>query len=129
MAGGRGGEDAVLADEELLDAIGGANLGDELDHLWVPVAAVAADDEKGAWGGAGQKARVSGLVCLHQAMRTIDAFGDGEEDAGDKGLAVVRLLEDGDLFAETGTGRPRQSAAGGTWERMPSKSYVPGFWS
>lgn len=47
VTGGGGGEDAVLADEELLDAMGGANLCDELDHLGVPVAAIAADDEEG----------------------------------------------------------------------------------
>ena len=34
---------------------------------------------------------------------TFYAFGDRQENGGDKGLAVVRLLEDGDLFAKAGT--------------------------
>jgi len=48
MAGGRRRQYAVLADEQLLDAVGGADLGNQLDDLGVPVAAVAADDEKGS---------------------------------------------------------------------------------
>jgi hypothetical protein len=47
MAGGRGREDAVLADEQLLDAVAGTDLGDQLDDFGVPVATVAADDEEG----------------------------------------------------------------------------------
>ena len=47
MAGGGGRQDAVLADEELLDAVGGPDLGDELDYLGVPVASIAADDQEG----------------------------------------------------------------------------------
>lgn len=34
---------------------------------------------------------------------TFDALRDGQEDTGDKGLAVMGLLEDGDLFSKTGT--------------------------
>lgn len=48
MAGSRRGEDTILPDEELLDAVGGTNLGNQLDHLWVPKATIAANDEKGA---------------------------------------------------------------------------------
>lgn len=35
--------------------------------------------------------------------RTLRALGDGEENAGDEGFGVVGLLENGDLFAKTGT--------------------------
>jgi hypothetical protein len=51
-----------------------------LHDFWVPVAAIATDDEKGAIG----------------------AFRNGEEDGGDEVLGVVGLLEDLDLFAEAG---------------------------
>lgn len=49
MAGSWSGEDTVVTDEELLDTIGGTNLGNELDHLRVVVAAIATDDEKRAY--------------------------------------------------------------------------------
>lgn len=80
VAGGGSAEDAVVADDELLDTVGGADLCNQLQHLWVPVPAIAADDEGGVLG----------------------ALGDGEEDGGDEGLCVVWLLEDLDLFAEAG---------------------------
>jgi hypothetical protein len=44
VAGGRCAEDAVLADQELLDAVRGTELCDQLGDLWVPVAAVTAND-------------------------------------------------------------------------------------
>jgi len=78
MASGGRAENAALADDELADAVGGADLGDELGDLRVPVAAVAANDQSAV----------------------LDALGDGEEDAGDEGLAVVWLLEDPDLLAQ-----------------------------
>jgi hypothetical protein len=46
MAGSWSGEDTVVTDEELLDTVGGTNLGNELDHFRVVVAAIATDDEK-----------------------------------------------------------------------------------
>lgn len=46
MASSRGRQNTVLADEELLDTIGSADLGNQLDDLGVPVAAITADDEK-----------------------------------------------------------------------------------
>lgn len=49
MAGGGGGEDAVLTDEKLLDAVGSSDLGDQLDDLGVPVAAITTDDEERAY--------------------------------------------------------------------------------
>jgi len=55
-----------------------------LDNLGIPVSAVTADDEKSAF-------------C---------ALGNGKEDGSDEGFAVVRLLEDGDLLAKTGSARP-----------------------
>ncbi len=47
MAGGRGRENAILADQELLDTVGRADLGNQLDHLRVPVSAITADDKEG----------------------------------------------------------------------------------
>lgn len=49
MAGGRRRQDAILADQELLDTVGSTNLGNQLDNLWVPIPPVAADDEESAW--------------------------------------------------------------------------------
>ncbi len=46
MAGSRGGQDTVLADEELLDAVGSANLGNQLDDFRVPKASIATNDEE-----------------------------------------------------------------------------------
>jgi hypothetical protein len=48
MAGSRSGQDAVLADQELFDAVCRSDLCNQLDDLRVPVTAVAANDEKGA---------------------------------------------------------------------------------
>lgn len=46
MAGGGCGQNAVLADEELLDAVCGTNLGNNLDDLRVPETAVTANDKE-----------------------------------------------------------------------------------
>lgn len=64
MAGGRCAEDAILADQELLDAVCGTNLCNELGDLWVPVAAITTNDEE----------------------RVLDAFRDREENAGNESL-------------------------------------------
>jgi len=40
------GKNAILADEKLLHAIGSSYLGNQLDHLGVPEAAVTANDEE-----------------------------------------------------------------------------------
>jgi len=81
VASGRCAHDAILADQELLDAIGSTDLGNGLSDLRVPVPTITADNEE----------------------RTLDAFGDGLEDTGDESLRVVLLLEDLDLLAETRT--------------------------
>lgn len=79
MTGSRRAHDAILTDQELLDAIGSTNLGNDLSNLWVPEATITANDEE----------------------RALDTLGDRLEDAGDKGLGVVLLLEDLDLLAQT----------------------------
>lgn len=81
MAGSWGTEDAVLSDQELLDTICSTDLCNCLNDLRVVVATVTANNEE----------------------RTLNAFGNGEEDAGDEGLGVVGLLEDDDLLAKTRT--------------------------
>lgn len=48
MAGSGSGQNAVLADEQLLDTIGGTDLCDQLDNLGVPVPAITANNQEGA---------------------------------------------------------------------------------
>lgn len=83
VAGSRGTEDPVLANNQLLHSIGGTDLGDLLDGVRVVVTTVATDDEESVLG----------------------AFGDGEESAGDEGLGVVLLLEDLDLLSQARAGQ------------------------
>ena len=83
VAGGRSGHDAVLADEELLHAICGTDLCNDLGDLGVVEAAITTDDEGGA----------------------LSTLGDGVEDGGNEVLGVVGLLEDLDLLAEAGAVR------------------------
>ena len=47
VAGGRRRQDAILADQELLDTVCRANFGNQLDDLWVPEPAIAANNEEG----------------------------------------------------------------------------------
>lgn len=49
MAGSWRRQDTVLADEELLDAVCGTNLGNQLDHLGVIETTVATNDEERAY--------------------------------------------------------------------------------
>ena len=81
-----GAENPILSDQKLLHSICSANLGDQLRDLRIVEASISTDDEE----------------------TTFCAFGDGEEDAGDEGLAIVWLLKDGDLFTEA---RPAQPSA------------------
>lgn len=87
---GGGGEDAVLADDEVRDAVACCDLDDLLDALGGVEASVSADDE-GRVGGAGG--------------------GDPFEDGLDKVLGVVLLLKDDDParrdWDEWGTSLPR----------------------
>ena len=76
-------ENAILSHQDLLDTVGGTDLCDLGDHLGVVVTAIATNDEEG----------------------TFNTLGDGEENASDEGLGVVRLLEDLDLLAKPGAGR------------------------
>ena len=46
MASCRRGENAVLADQELLDSVGSTNLGNDLDDLWVPEAAITTNNKE-----------------------------------------------------------------------------------
>lgn len=49
MAGSRCGQDAVLADEQLLDAVRGTNLGDQLNDLGVVETTITTNDEERAY--------------------------------------------------------------------------------
>lgn len=79
VASSGGGENAILAHQELLDTIGGTDLGDLGDDFRVVVTAIATNDQEGV----------------------LDTLGDGEEDASNEGLGVVGLLENLDLLAKT----------------------------
>ena len=68
-----------MTDDQLLYAIGSANLDDELCDFRVPVATVTADDKSAVLG----------------------TFRDRKDDGGDKVLRVVFLLKDLDFLTET----------------------------
>jgi hypothetical protein len=101
MARGWCREDSILSDQKLLDAIGRADFGNQLDHLRIPVPAIATDDKKGALTLA-----VSNWFPIlipptsSSPQLTFNALWDGQQDACDKGFAIMRLLEHGDLFAK-----------------------------
>lgn len=80
VAGSGGGHDAILADEELLHAVGRSDLCNDLGDLGVVETAITTDDEGSA----------------------LSALGDGLEDGSNEVLGVVGLLEDLDLLAEAG---------------------------
>jgi hypothetical protein len=72
----------MLADQQLLDAIGGTDLCDLGDDLRVVVTAITANDKEGV----------------------LDTLGDRQENASNEGFRVVSLLKDLDLLAKTGAG-------------------------
>lgn len=79
VASSRSTQDAILANEQLLDTVGSADLGDLLDNLRVEIATITTDDEES----------------------TFSTFRDGEKHTSDEGFGVVGLLEDGDLLTKT----------------------------
>ena len=83
VASGRCTHDAVLADQQLLDAIGGGDLGNLADHYIVVETTITTNDEE----------------------RVLDTLGNGQENTGDERFGVVGLLEDLNLLAETRTER------------------------
>jgi hypothetical protein len=46
VAGSWCAHNAILADQQLLDAVGSTDLGDQLGDLWVPVSAIATNDKE-----------------------------------------------------------------------------------
>jgi hypothetical protein len=83
VTGGWCTQDAILADQELLDAIRSTNLGDQLSDLGVPVPAITTNNKEGS----------------------SNALGDRLKDASYEGLGVVVLLENLDFLTETRTKR------------------------
>ena len=79
MASCRGAQDAILSDQQLLDAVCSSNASNELDGFGVVESAITTDNKE----------------CVLGALR------DREQDAGHEGLGVVLLLESGDLLPET----------------------------
>lgn len=102
VASSRGTHDAILADQQLLDAIGGTDLGDLGNDLRVVVTAIATNDEE----------------------RVLDTLGDGQENAGDEGLGVMSLLKDLDLLAEAGAGERVRWDNGGVADNLRSRLLV-----
>jgi hypothetical protein len=78
VTGSRSTQNAVLANNEFLDSISSSNLCNELSHFWVPVATITSNDQGASF----------------------NAFGNGEQDGGNKSLTVVWLLKDLDLFTK-----------------------------
>ncbi len=72
-------ENAILADQQLLDTIRSSNLSNELDNFWVPVSSITTNDEESS----------------------LSSLRDSEEDRCDKGLGVVWLLENSDLLSQS----------------------------
>ncbi len=66
MAGGRSGKDAVLTDKELLDTVGGANLGDQLDDLGVPVASIPPNHQERAYSSCSHQLQVFCVCAVSQ---------------------------------------------------------------
>lgn len=75
---GRCAEDAVLSDQEFLYPVRRADLRNELRNFWVVEAAISSNYEEAS----------------------VHTLRYGKKDTSDEGLAVVRLLEDFDLFAK-----------------------------
>jgi hypothetical protein len=78
MAGSRSAENAMLSDDQFLDSICSTDLCNQLRDLWVPIPSITTNDKE----------------------RSFYTFGYGQEDRGNEGLAVVGLLEDGDLLSK-----------------------------
>ncbi len=79
MTGRRCAQYTILPDQQLLDSVCSTNLGDQMHHFRVVVSSISSYNEEA----------------------TFRTFGYGEDDAGDKRFAVVRLLEDSDLLSKS----------------------------
>jgi hypothetical protein len=88
MAGSRRAQNTVLANEQLLDAVCCSDLCNLLYDLGIVESAITANDKE----------------------RSFDTFGDGEEDRGDEGLAIVLLLKDCDLLAQSRCAWPMRNS-------------------
>ena len=69
----------ILPNQQLLHSICSTDFGNQLHDLGVVVASISSNDQEAA----------------------LNAFGNGEEDACDERLAIVKLLEDGDLLSKS----------------------------
>jgi hypothetical protein len=49
MAGCGSRQNAILSDQELLDAIGSADFGNQLDNFWIPKSSITTDDKERVW--------------------------------------------------------------------------------
>jgi hypothetical protein len=69
----------------------------------------------------------------NRIAHTLNALGNGQQNAGNERLAVVRLLENDNLLSETRTGDAKLVSADAMQvcllESAMAMTYVPGFWS
>lgn len=105
MAGSGCGQNAVLADKKLLDAVGSTDLGNQLDHLGVPETTITTNDEESTWKvSESATMATSDTACVCVLVLTLSSLRNGQQNAGDERFTVVRLLEDSDLLAKTRAG-------------------------
>lgn len=79
MTRGRCTQDAILSNQKFLHTIRSPDSRNQLYGLRVIKSPIPSDNQKA----------------------TLDSLGDRQEDAGDEGLGVIWLLEDGDFLAKT----------------------------
>jgi hypothetical protein len=80
MAGSWSAQNAIVSDYQLLGTVRSADFGNQLCDFGVPVSSISSNDK----------------------CAPFYALRNGEQDAGNKTLAVVGLLENFDFFAEAG---------------------------
>jgi hypothetical protein len=79
VTGSRRTHDAIVTNNQLLYAICGTDLSNQLRDFGVPVTSITTNDQ----------------------CRAFNTFGDREEDTGNERFAVVFFLENFDLFTKT----------------------------
>jgi hypothetical protein len=100
MACRRRRKQAMLSNQQLLDTIRTSDFRNQLRDFRVPEPSVAANDKEGTCRPARSERGFAAKRC--GIGLAFCALGDREQDACDESLAVVRLLEDGDLLAKPG---------------------------
>lgn len=79
MTGSRCAQDAILADQQLLDTICSTDLGNQLHNLWIPVSSITTNDQEAV----------------------LDTLWDRKQNRSDERFAIVWLLENHDFLSQT----------------------------